>query len=100
MFLLYETERLSWSSRLYAAKHVSSCAVVVVVRAAAGSSGSALVFLRWVGIDIFHSFGFSIEFYEFFRIKKPFISYIEFHLKKLQNQIITPNRNPNKTNHN
>ena len=27
MFLLYETERLSWSSRLYAAKHVSSFVV-------------------------------------------------------------------------
>ena len=27
MFLLYETERLSWLSRLCAAKHVSSCVV-------------------------------------------------------------------------
>ena len=41
----YPYSCLSWSSRLYIAKHVSSCAVVVVLRAAAGSSGSALVFL-------------------------------------------------------
>ena len=43
MFLLYESERLSWSSRFYAAKHVSSCVVVVVLRAVVGSNGSALV---------------------------------------------------------